>query len=62
GDRARYQAVCRVVWQEKGVSELTRCLGQRHEFGAISVVVRLSGTAVGQLTATLASRRDSRRS
>lgn len=61
-DRRRYGALKTLVWRERGVDELRGCLSRREEVGALLVLCRLAGTALGQLTATLwrlAVRRDS---
>ena len=50
-DRGRYLAVCRIVWRRQGSDDLVRCLRAGHEFDALSILVRLAGTAAGQLTA-----------
>ena len=52
-DRGRYRAVCRIVWKQQGTVDLARCLRAGHEFDALSILVRLAGTAAGQLTARL---------
>jgi GT2 family glycosyltransferase len=55
--RRRYRALSRSVWKERGTVELAGCLRRREELGAVLVLCRLSGTALGQLTATVAGLR-----
>lgn len=56
-DRRRYRALSTLVWKDLGTRELAGCLARHEELGVILVLCRLSGTAVGQLTATVARRR-----
>ena len=55
--RSRYRDLARMVWSDLGVRELGRCLSKGRRLGTVLVVVRLVGTAVGQLGVTVVGRR-----
>ncbi|HLX89976.1 MAG TPA: glycosyltransferase [Acidimicrobiales bacterium] len=50
-DPGRFAAVRRIVWHVQGWQALGRSLRQGHEFETLSTVLRLAGTAFGQLGA-----------
>lgn len=52
-NRARYRAIHRITWRDQGTADLLLCLRQGHEFETLLVMIRLLGTAIGQLSATL---------
>ena len=54
-NRRRYEVVSRIAWREQGLDVLLRCLRAGYEFEALSVLIRLAGTAVGLVSSPLST-------
>ena len=52
-DPERFRAVRRLTWRTSGIEDVGRSLRVGYQFGALFVLVRLGGVAVGQLGAAL---------
>ena len=58
-DVSRFRSISRIAWWDMGMRSVGDCLKAGYEFGAVSALVRMAGTAVGRSTAAATARRPS---